>query len=71
VNRLYAKAVLEQQDRLIGAFGSELAVLLDAPLEELSRYSKQEVAKAIVAVRENRLKFEPGYDGVYGVPSLQ
>jgi uncharacterized protein (TIGR00375 family) len=71
VNRLYAKAVLEQQDRLIGAFGSELAVLLDAPLEELSRYSKQEVAKAIVAVRENRLKFTPGYDGVYGVPSLQ
>ena len=71
VNRLYARAVLEQQDRLIGAFGSELAVLLDAPLEDLLRYSKQEVAQAIVAVRENRLKFTPGYDGVYGVPSLQ
>jgi uncharacterized protein (TIGR00375 family) len=71
VNRLYSKAVLEQQDRLIGAFGDELAVLLDAPLEELLRYSKQKVAKAIVAVRENRLKFRPGYDGVYGVPSLQ
>jgi PHP family Zn ribbon phosphoesterase len=71
VNRLYAKAVLEQQDRLIGAFGSELAVLLDAPLEDLLLHSKQEVAQAIVAVRENRLKFTPGYDGVYGVPSLQ
>ncbi len=71
VNRLYAKAVLEQQDRLIGAFGSELAVLMDAPLEDLLRHSKQEVAQAIVAVRENRLKFTPGYDGVYGVPSLQ
>jgi uncharacterized protein (TIGR00375 family) len=71
VNRLYAKAVLEQQDRLIEAFGDELAVLLDAPLEELLRYSKQEVAEAIVAVRENRLKFTPGYDGIYGVPSLQ
>jgi PHP family Zn ribbon phosphoesterase len=71
VNRLYAKAVLEQQDRLIRAFGEELAVLLDAPLEELLHYSKQEVAEAIVAVREGRLKFTPGYDGVYGVPSLQ
>jgi uncharacterized protein (TIGR00375 family) len=71
VNRLYAKAVLEQQDRLIAAFGNELAVLLNAPLEELLRYSRQEVAHAIVAVRENRLKFTPGYDGVYGVPSLR
>ncbi len=71
VNRLYAKAVLEQQDRLIGAFGSELAVLLDAPLEDLLHHSKQGVAQAIVAVREDRLKFTPGYDGVYGVPSLQ
>jgi len=71
VNRLYAKAVLEQQDRLIGAFGSELAVLLEAPLEDLLRHSRREVAQAVVAVRENRLKFTPGYDGIYGVPSLQ
>ena len=70
VNRLYAKAVLEQQDRLIHAFGGELAVLLDAPFDDLLRHSKEEVARAIVAVRENRLKFMPGYDGVYGVPSL-
>jgi uncharacterized protein (TIGR00375 family) len=68
VNRLYAKAVLKQQDSLIGGLGSELAVLLEAPLEELLRHSKQEVAQAIVAVRENRLTFTPGYDGVYGIP---
>jgi uncharacterized protein (TIGR00375 family) len=71
VNRLYAKAVLEQQNRLIGAFGNELAVLLEAPQEMLLQHTKQVIAEAIVAVRENRLKFTPGYDGVYGVPALQ
>jgi uncharacterized protein (TIGR00375 family) len=71
VNRLYAKAVLEQQNSLIKAFGSELAVLLEVPQEELLQHTKPEVAQAIVAVREDRLKFTPGYDGVYGVPAIQ
>lgn len=71
VNRLYAKAVLEQQDRLIEAFGSELAVLLETPADELLHHTKQVVAEAILAMRENRLKFTPGYDGVYGVPSFR
>jgi uncharacterized protein (TIGR00375 family) len=70
VNRLYAKAVLEEQDRLIQAFGSELAVSLDAPIEELLRHTKRPVAEAIVSVREGRAKFNPGYDGVYGVPTF-
>ncbi|MBI3840688.1 MAG: DNA helicase UvrD [Thaumarchaeota archaeon] len=70
VNRLYARGVLEEQDSLIRAFGSELTVLLDATLEGLLRTTKKEVAEAIIAVREGRLKFAPGYDGVYGVPSF-
>ncbi len=70
VNRLYAASVLEEQDRLIRAFGSELSVLLEAPPESLARHTKPEIARAITAVRDGRLAFKPGYDGVYGVPSL-
>jgi uncharacterized protein (TIGR00375 family) len=70
VNRLYSRPVIEEQDRLIDAFGSEFAVLLDAPERELSRIAKPVVVGAIIAVREGRVKFSPGYDGVYGTPSF-
>jgi len=70
VNRLYAKGVIEEQDRLIRAFGTELAVLLDADEAKLSRHTSIKVVSAILAVREGRLSFTPGYDGVYGVPVL-
>jgi uncharacterized protein (TIGR00375 family) len=68
VNRFYARPVLEQQDRLIGAFGNELAVLLEAPEERLLRVAPRRVVNAIIAAREGRLSFVPGYDGVYGTP---
>lgn len=68
VNRLYAKAVIEEQDKLIRTFGSELTVLLDASEGELSKATKESVVRAILALREGRVEFEPGYDGVYGVP---
>ncbi|MBI3859701.1 MAG: DNA helicase UvrD [Thaumarchaeota archaeon] len=70
VNRLYAKAVLEEQDKLIRDFGNEFAVLLDAPESELSGHTKAPVARAIVTAREGGLSFTPGYDGVYGVPKM-
>ncbi|HME19031.1 MAG TPA: endonuclease Q family protein [Nitrososphaerales archaeon] len=70
VNRLYARAVIEEQDKLIRAFGSELTVLLDAPEAEILKHTSSNVASAIMAVRGDRLAFQPGYDGVYGVPSL-
>jgi PHP family Zn ribbon phosphoesterase len=68
VNRLYAKAIVEEQNKLTAAFGCELTVLLDAPFEQLSRLTKKSIVQAIVALREGRVSFTPGYDGVYGVP---
>ncbi len=68
INRLYAKSVLAMQDRLIGAFGDELTVLLQTTEEELARVAPPRVARAIVASREGKVKVVPGYDGVYGSP---
>lgn len=70
VNRLYAKGVIKEQHRLIAGFGSELAVLLDAPPERLIELTKKSVAQAIVELREGRVSFTSGYDGVYGVPKF-
>jgi uncharacterized protein (TIGR00375 family) len=70
VNRLYAKSVLEIQDLLIKRFGSELAVLMDAPESDIASVVPARVASAIVASREGRVNVVPGYDGVYGRPEF-
>jgi uncharacterized protein (TIGR00375 family) len=67
----YAKRVIDEQDRVIGRFGSELAVLLDAEYEELLQATSPRIARAIIAVREGKVSFEPGYDGVYGIPRFE
>ncbi|HUI86186.1 MAG TPA: endonuclease Q family protein [Nitrososphaerales archaeon] len=68
VNRLYANRVLEVQNRLTAAFGNELNVLLGAPEDDLAKVTSAPIASAIIAVRENRIRLRPGYDGVYGSP---
>lgn len=68
VNRLYAKSAIDLQDRLIGRFGSEFSVLLDAPEGALAEVAPPKVAAGIVANREGNVKVVPGYDGVYGTP---
>ncbi|MBI5679568.1 MAG: TIGR00375 family protein [Methanobacterium sp.] len=50
---------------LVQEFGSEIAVLIHVPLEEISK-TDSKLAEVIMAFRENTLKIQPGAGGNYG-----
>lgn len=60
------KGVEAEYDQLVSKFGSELAILLDLPEEELRRGAPPRIAEAIAKVRTGELEIQPGYDGQYG-----
>lgn len=64
------KAILEEQNRLISKFSNELNVLLNVPKEELLKVTHKKIAEAIIRVREGKIRYVPGYDGVYGKPII-
>lgn len=66
--QLYSKKVFEENEKLIFRFGNELKILLEIPFEELTKTTNEKIADAIIKVREGKVKYEPGYDGVYGKP---
>ncbi len=59
-------AVREEYFRLAKALGSEFAVLLDVPLDEVGRHTRPRVVDGLRRVREGRVAIRPGYDGVFG-----
>lgn len=60
------KKVWEESNKLFREFKSELNILLDVPEDKLKLISGEKVAKLIIQNRNNELKVQPGYDGVYG-----
>jgi uncharacterized protein (TIGR00375 family) len=64
----YTKKVLEIYDRLLARFGNELKVLLEVPQQELERAVESKIARAVLSVREGRVRYVPGFDGEYGRP---
>ncbi|MCW4024320.1 MAG: endonuclease Q family protein [Candidatus Bathyarchaeota archaeon] len=60
------QAVWKEYNLLVGRFGDEYSVLMDAQKEALAGVVDERLASVIVAVREGKVKVIPGYDGVYG-----
>jgi PHP family Zn ribbon phosphoesterase len=60
------KKVAAQYDALLQAFGSELTVLLDTPLDSIKSATNSVIGEAIKRVRQGDLHIEPGYDGEFG-----
>ncbi len=65
-----SKKVIAEVDRLVGALGPELAILLDTPVDELSRAGGSLLAEAVSRLRAGTARKDPGYDGEYGVIRL-
>ena len=58
--------VWDKYNMLVGKFGSEYSVMLDAPEAQLLATAGPEISSAILRVRNDDVFVEPGYDGVYG-----
>ncbi|MDP3093807.1 MAG: endonuclease Q family protein [bacterium] len=61
-----AKKVEEEYQSLIKKLGSEFKILVEANPSELTSATLPEVVEGISRVRQGKLIFEPGFDGVYG-----
>jgi uncharacterized protein (TIGR00375 family) len=66
----FTQSVTRRWDELITAFGSEIAVLLDADLHEVAKATIPAILEAVQAFRENKVIIIPGGGGKYGTIEL-
>jgi DNA helicase II / ATP-dependent DNA helicase PcrA len=65
-----SKTVERSYGKLLGALGSELAILQTVPLEDIARADSSLLAEAIARLRRGEVTRDAGYDGEYGVIRL-
>ncbi|HEY3609635.1 MAG TPA: UvrD-helicase domain-containing protein [Pseudonocardiaceae bacterium] len=65
-----SKAVGAAVDDVVRVLGPELAILLELPIDEISRAKSPLLTEAISRLRSGQVIRDPGYDGEYGTISL-
>jgi superfamily I DNA/RNA helicase len=65
-----SQTVGRNYDRLLATLGSELSILRDVPVEDISRSSSPLLAEAVTRLRAGRVIRDAGYDGEYGTIHL-
>jgi len=61
-----SQSVINEYNNLTDNLGGEFKVLLEIPIEEISKISRPKVSEGIERVRKGEIVVEPGYDGVFG-----
>lgn len=62
----HTKSVENIYLKLLQQFNNEFNLLLNVPVEEISKLAGEKIALAISNMREGKVEIEPGYDGEYG-----
>jgi uncharacterized protein (TIGR00375 family) len=63
-------AVQRKYFALLEALGSELAILMEVPLEDISRAGGEDLGGAVARMRSGDIHISPGFDGEYGKISM-
>ena len=60
------KKVMDVHRKLIASFGSEMRVLQNAHVSDITSIAGERIAEGIDLMRKGLIDIRPGYDGVYG-----
>jgi uncharacterized protein (TIGR00375 family) len=66
----FTQTVNKRWNELITEFGSEIKVLIDVDIKEISRVTAPAITEAIQAFREKKVIIKPGGGGRYGIIEL-
>ncbi len=66
IKLMTSKKLTQLYQQLIGKFGTEYNVLLEAPEQALAQVVDPQIVKVILKNRAHQIPVKPGYDGVYG-----
>jgi len=66
----FTQTVSKRWNELVDEFGSEIKVLIDIDIKEISRVTVPAITEAIQAFREKKVVIKPGGGGRYGIIEL-